>query len=244
MEQQNIFTIITVLQQKLDALKTKIDLQKTLAASVLTDFDTIQHYIESLKADFDSSLNKLDSTSVKTDSTSVLIDSSSVKADSTSVLIDSSSVKTDSTSVLIDSSPVKDDSTSVLIDSSSVKTDSTSNKSGIANNKDSLYLEKLSRIIVVSAKEKLKIYYSQPNIPMRMAAILNELIEKKRMSVAEMKIVTGASRISLVRDIAILKKLGWLKFNGSRKNGFFTLTPIGEQTLEGLRVEKPLQGLL
>ncbi|NLY76331.1 MAG: HTH domain-containing protein [Firmicutes bacterium] len=39
-----------------------------------------------------------------------------------------------------------------------------------------------------------------------------------------MRRITGASRNTVTRDLKILKLLGWVKFYGSRKNGYFTLT--------------------
>jgi predicted DNA-binding transcriptional regulator YafY len=64
---------------------------------------------------------------------------------------------------------------------------------------------------------------SLTSIPSRLAEIVLALREKERLSVAEMRQITGASGNTLVRDIKILKLLGWLKFHGSRKNGYFTL---------------------
>ena len=80
-------------------------------------------------------------------------------------------------------------------------------------------------VIRKAAWESLKIYFDQPNIPVRMARIISALAEKKTLSVADMRQVTGASRNTLVRDLSIMKKLGWLEFHGSRKNGYFSLIP-------------------
>ena len=96
--------------------------------------------------------------------------------------------------------------------------------SASSNDGASSPIRELASLIRRSAKESLKIYYSQPNIPSRLAEIVLALREKKRLSVAEMRQITGAFRNTLVRDIKILKLLGWLEFHGSRKNGYFTLT--------------------
>jgi transcriptional antiterminator len=94
----------------------------------------------------------------------------------------------------------------------------------ILNNGASSPLRELAALIERAARESLKIYYSQPNIPSRMAEIVLVLRERKKLSLAQMQQFTGVSRNSLVRDIKVLKLLGWLEFYGSRKNGYFTLT--------------------
>lgn len=77
-----------------------------------------------------------------------------------------------------------------------------------------------------AAKEKLGIHYLRPDIPGRMAKIVLALKKQERITVAELRQITGVSRNTLVRDIKTLKLLGWLEFHGSRKNGYFTLSDL------------------
>ncbi|HBF38699.1 MAG TPA: hypothetical protein DDW50_15450 [Firmicutes bacterium] len=92
------------------------------------------------------------------------------------------------------------------------------------NNGASSSIRELSVLIQRSARESLRIYFSKPDIPSRMARIILTLKERKKLSVAEMRQITGVSRNSIGRDMKVLKLLGWLEFHGSRKNGYFTLT--------------------
>ncbi len=139
-------------------------------------------------------------------------------------LFDASSFKFESISSDFESTLLNFGATSDNFESSSSQNDATFVKTGsLPDDGASSPIRELASLIRRSAKE-LKIYFGQPNIPNRMAEILLALREKKKLSVAEMRQITGVSRNSLVRDIKVLKLLGWLEFHGSRKNGYFTLT--------------------
>jgi hypothetical protein len=199
-------------QQKLDAFKTKIALQQMLTQSLSAEFESLNSEFESLKQQFDASLSKIESTSADFDATSNLNDSTSENFDSSSGEIDTTSFKSDSSSIDFDSTLFQDGATDPDFESLPEKGATSSSA------------RELAALIRRSARESLKICYSQPNIPDRMAEIILALKAKKRLSVAEMRQITGASRITLVRDLKILKLLGWLQFHGSRKKGYFTLT--------------------
>jgi hypothetical protein len=77
--------------------------------------------------------------------------------------------------------------------------------------------------------QSFKIDYSRPNIPIARVRATDGgdcpgASRKKKLSVAQMRQITGTSRNTLARGIKVLKLLGWIEFHGSRKNGFFTLT--------------------
>ena len=133
--------------------------------------------------------------------------------------IESTSTKFDVTSKNFDSSSMDFESTLFQDGATSLDSESLPEKGGTSSP-----IGELAALIRRSARESLKVYYSQPNIPGWMAEIVLALKVKKRLSVAEMRQMTGASRNTLVRDVKILKLLGWLEFYGSRKNGYFTLT--------------------
>ena len=184
-------------QQKLDIFKTKIQFQPLLAQSLSVEF-------ESLKQLFDASLLEIGSTSSDFGVASGNFESA---LEDNGATLDNFGVTSEKIGV-----------TSSGFDTSSEKVGVTSD-----NFESTSSVHELSALIRQSAGEFLKIHYSQPNIPGRMAEIVLALKEKERLSVAEMRQITGVSRNSLGRDLKVLKLLGWLEFHGSRKNGYFTL---------------------
>ncbi len=197
-------------QQKLDACKTKIMLQQLLAQSLLVEFESLSSDIESLKQTLGASLRETGATSSEVVIPSPGNGSSSEDFGVTSLSNGSSSQNFGVTS-LSNGSLSSNHGVQAIQSASPLPSDGAS-------------IRKLSSLIRQSAKESLKIFYSKPDIPDRMAQIVLTLNEKKRLSVAEMRQITGVSRNSLGRDIKVLKLLGWLEFHGSRKNGYFTLT--------------------
>ncbi len=204
-ETTEIASIITF-RQKLHSLESKIVLQQSFAEVISAEFGSLQREFELLPYNVDSSSDKFESTNSDNGSTSFDVESIRHKIESTSSNAESTKQKIESTSANVESMQ--------------------------GNAEAKAYKERLAAILEKSAKEKLNIYFGQPNIPNRMATVLAALIEKKKLSVAEMRTITGASRNSLVRDVAIIKKLGWIKFNGSRKNGYFTFTGEGEEAVK------------
>ncbi len=59
----------------------------------------------------------------------------------------------------------------------------------------------LVTLIRRAAKELLGIHYSRPDIPGRMAEIILAFKKQYRITVAELRQITGVSRNTLVRDI-------------------------------------------
>ncbi len=213
-------------QQQLDSVKTKIQLQQSLAQSLAAEFESLTFRFESLKGLIGDTSYGFESLSENFGATSSDFESSSENFGATSSDFESSSENFSATSSDFDSLSENFNATSSKFESSSYHNGTTSikSKSTLPNDGAATSIQELALLIQRSAKASLKIYYSHPNIPSRMAAILLALKAKKKLSVAEMRQITGASRNSLVRDIKVLKLLGWLQFHGSRKNGYFTLT--------------------
>ena len=105
------------------------------------------------------------------------------------------------------------------------------NDSSTGINESSLRINDITKKLIESSKSILNIDYYRFSVPSRMAKILNELTDKKKLSVSQMIQLTGASRVTITRELAIMKKLGWVKFNGSRNNGYFTLTEDGKKSI-------------
>ena len=203
MQNDHIKVAVRDFQRKLDFFKIKIQHQQLLAQSLAAEFDSLTSEFESLNQLFDASSSKIESTLEKNSA-------SSFKTESTLMNFDATLFKSESTSEELDTSSFKFESSSEKIESSS-------------SNGASSSIGELASLVWRSAKEQ-KIYFGQPDIPNRMAEILLTLREKKKLTVAEMRQITGVSRNTLVRDIKVLKLLGWLEFHGSRKNGYFKLT--------------------
>ena len=213
MHNDNIKGAVLGLQRKLDFFKAKIGYQQLLAHSLVVEFESIISEFESLKQLFGVSSEQIESTSKQFDATSNNVESLSEKSGALSYKVESTSSDFESTSGKFDASSSKSESTSPNFESTSEQIEASSSVREVAS------------FIWRSAKEK-KIYFGQPNIPDRLARILLAFGERKKLSVAEMRRITGASRNTLVRDIKIFKELGWLEFHGSRKNGYFTLTDL------------------
>ncbi len=219
-------------QQKLAAFKTKVQFQQLLAQSLTVEFEALTAEFESLQQLFGVSLPEIGVTSTEFGVTSDKFESLLEKIGVTSGNFDVTSLNFGVTSIENESTSQKNGVTSSGFDSSSQKFDVTSEKSGVTspdfgvslqNDGASSPVKEMSALIRRSAGT-LKIYFGLPNIPDRMAQIVLALKERKKLAVAEMMQLTGASKNSLGRDIRILKQLGWVEFHGSRKNGYFTLT--------------------
>jgi hypothetical protein len=213
-------------QQKLDSFKTKIEFQQLLAGSLAAEFESLTSEFESLKQLFGASSPNFESTSLNFGATSTINESTSENIGATSHNNESSSSDNGATLYNNDATLIKSESSSHNNDTSSSNNGALSPINGdkAPSNGATSPPRELVALIERSARESLKIYYSQPNIPKRMAEIVLALRERKKLSVTEMRQITGVSRNSLVRDIQVLKRLGWLEFHGSRKNGYFTLT--------------------
>ncbi len=211
-------------QQKLDSFKSKVELQKSLTHSLAAEFESLTSEFESLKQLFGDSLHKFEATSSDVGATSGNFESTSEKFGATSSKFDVSLEKFGVTSLDFGVTSFNNEATSENSGVTSQNFESSSENSGATSPKaGSVTIGEMALLVQRSAGE-LKIYFGQPNIPNRIAEILRALIKKNKLSVAEMRRITGASRNSLVRDIKILKLLGWIEFHGSRKNGYFTLT--------------------
>ena len=220
-------------QQKLDSFKTKIEFQQLLAKSLAAEFESLTSEFESLKRLLGALLPNFESTSNNNESTSLIDGATSDGNESTSENVGSTSPEFESKSSIFESTLsnfgatlYNNGATSIKPESLSPNNESSSSNNGAISpiNGATSPIRELAALIERSARESLKIDYSQPNIPSRMAEIVLALRERKRLSVTEMRQITGVSRNSLVRDIKVLKLLGWVEFHGSRKNGYFTLT--------------------
>lgn len=239
MQNDNLKDAIRDFQRKLDAFKAKIRYQQLLAQSLGVEFESLTFEFEALKQKFGASSEKFVSTSSNFEATSNNFESlpeeigalswndetSSENFDALLSNFESTSAQFKSSSAKTDASPFKFESTSPGFESTSKNYGATS-----AQIEASSFLREVASLIWRLAKEK-KIYFGQPNIPNRLARIVLAFGERKKLSVLEMRRITGASRNTLVRDIKILKELGWLEFHGSRKNGYFTLTDLGSDVL-------------
>ena len=205
------YSPVRELEQKLFALREKIILHQSLGKAIAADFESLTSSFESLKQKIGSTSSEFGTTSEKFESTSSDFDSTSKKTESTSQKFDTTSIKNGTT-------PRKFESTSEKIGTTNSVFESTNPGDG-SSPSDSLVKS------IIRAAGECKIYFGQPNIPVRMAKIVRAIAEKGSLSVAEMRELTGASRNSVNRDTRILKQMGWIKFNGSRKNGRFTTHP-------------------
>jgi len=194
-------TSFDAMRQELDALKVKINLLKSLGESISGEFEALYRNLGSILSKSDSTLSESESTKSSSASTSRIIES--LSSNSVSTLSESDS---------------KDSNIA-----SSLRT----NESLPSKSESLSRVNELRKLIIDSLQNKLKTYFPQPDIPGRMATILAALIEKKQLSVAQIRSITGMSRVTITRDIKIFKQLGWIKFHGSRKNGYFTLTEEG-----------------
>jgi hypothetical protein len=214
MPNQTAKVSLSSFQQKLDAFKAKVALQQMLAQSLSAEFESLTSEFESLKRLFDASSSDFGSTLAGFGVTSI-------NNGSTLQNIGATSSDFESTSFNSGVTPADNGSPSENIGATSCNFESSSPNIGVSS-----AIRDLSKLIRQRAGECLKVYYSQPNIPNRMAEIVLAFGEHKRLSVAQMRQITGASRNTLGRDINTLKRLGWLEFHGSRKNGYFTLTAL------------------
>jgi hypothetical protein len=206
MPDRNSEALVKDFEKKFSALRNKIVLHQSLVTTLTVEFESLYSDFESLKLSFGSTKDKVESTSFYGGVTSEIIESTSEKFSAKSNKIGATSEKYESTSN--------------KIGATSNNFESTSSGDGATS------FELLADGIIRSAAG-LKIYFGQPSIPLRLAQILLSISEKKSLSVTEIRAITGASRNSVTRDMKILKQLGWVKFNGSRKNGRFTLTEEG-----------------
>jgi chromosome segregation ATPase len=239
MQNDNFKDAIRDLGRKLDAFKSKIRYQQLLAQSLGVEFESLTFEFESLKQKLGASSENFESTSSKFDATLDNFESLPEKIGALSWKDESSAENFDALSSDFESTSTKFESLSKKIGASSSKLESTSsNFESTSENygatseqiEASSSLQEVTSLIWRLAKEK-KIYFGQSNIPNRLARIVLAFGERKELSVLEMRRITGASRNTLVRDIKILKELGWLEFHGSRKNGYFTLTDSGSDML-------------
>ena len=175
--------------------------------------DNVKRAVLGFQGKLDSFKAKIRYQHLLAQSLAVEFDSLTSEFESLKRLFGASSEQIESTKEQFDASSSKSESTSPNFESTSEQIDASSSP------------QELASLIWRLAEEK-KIYFGQPNIPNRLAQILLALGERKKLSVLEMRRITGASRNTLVRDIKIFKELGWLEFHGSRKNGYFTLTDL------------------
>ena len=68
-----------------------------------------------------------------------------------------------------------------------------------------------------------------------LTGILLCLYENKTATVSSLHEYIGGSRVTIVRHTSLLKKLGYVKYEGSRKKGNYVLTEQGKAFLSSLR---------
>jgi hypothetical protein len=183
----------------------------------------LRQKLDSLKAQIDLMKSLGVTISAEFDSLYKDVASTIANFDSSSSTFDVTKSDSDSISSNYDSTPRGNDATLKNYDSSSVSNDASSR------------LLALKSIIIDSSKSNLKLKFTRPGIPERLAKILVMLIDKKQLTVPQMMSLAGMSRVSITRDIKILRELGWVKFIGSRKNGYFILTTEGEKAIVNIK---------
>ncbi len=203
MPDRNSEALVRDFEKKLSSLRNKIVLHQSLCTTLTEEFESLYSDFESMKQIIGSTKDNFESTSFNDGATSGKNGSTSENSGATSEIIESTSNK---------------------IGAANTGSGSTNPGDGAASS------EQLVEIITRSTAG-LKIYFGQPSIPVRLARILLSISEKKSLSAAEMREITGASRNSVNRDMKILKELGWVRFNSSRKNGRFTLTDEGKKAI-------------
>ena len=199
-------------ERRLDDLRMKVALQKSLSEAIAAEFDSLTREFEPLRQKFDVTTEKFESTSNN-------FEPISIKSDPTTPNFDSLLKKFEPTRNNFDSTSPKSDPATSNFDSTNSKNDSLTDITAVAES-------------IRKSAAAQKIYFEQPNIPVRMARIVSGLREKKTLTVPEMMTLTDASRSSIIRHISILKKLGFIQFRGGRRNGSFLLTEKGARLLE------------
>jgi hypothetical protein len=233
MEYQFTETLLDLLLQKLESLKSKVQLHNTISSSLIKEIDAF-------KLDFNNYFQSIGVESRENDSTNSFIDVLKQTSESTRISSDAMRSLIDVLKRSLDvisrgggamRSPVESINRSIGVKNPSngslnIANGSTKISGDAANRKG-----KLAKLIIKSASEKLKLSFYFDNIPARLAAILLAMNESKKLRVSEMQKLEGVSRNSVTRDLAILKKLGWIKFNGGRSNGYFSLTDEGVKAI-------------
>ena len=205
------YSPVRELEEKLSALRDKIILHQSLGTAIAADFESLTSGFESLKQKIGATRPDFGTTLEINGSTNSVFGSTPKKIGTTSEKFESTRSDFGATSQKFESSSEKIGTTNIQIEST--------NPGDGSSPSDSLVKS------IIRAAGECKIYFGQPNIPVRMAKIVRAIAEKGSLSVAEMRELTGASRNSVNRDTRILKQMGWIKFNGSRKNGRFTTHP-------------------
>ena len=207
------------LEQKLSALREKIILHQSLGAAITAGFESLLSDLGSLKQGFGSTSSEFESTIPKFGAISSGFDAIKELNGVTSSEFEPTTQKFGAISSGFDAIKNLNGSTNSGFESTTQKFESTNSGDG------SLPSDSLVKSIIRAAAEN-KIYFGQPSIPVRLAKIVQALLEKKSLSVEEMRELTGASRNSINRDTRILKQMNWIQFKGGRRNGRFVTHPL------------------
>ena len=241
MENQIAAVSLELFLQKLTSIKNKIQLQKTITESLLSEID-------SLKFDY-SLFGKTTDVADKTigvpggltdpiwsiiDVVRQSIDTSCSTGDILRKMIDTEYLSLDALHKMIDTAHQPGDILCKTIDV--LKQASDTEKPSVDAAGDLNDTEKrtalLTKQITAAVKGKLNRVFYFPYIPKRMAKIIFALEEKEKLTEVEIEKLSNVSRNTVMRSLAMLKKLGWTKFHGSGSGGYYFLTEEGKNILK------------
>jgi hypothetical protein len=210
--------------QKLFALKTQVRLHSSIGQSIEKEIDSIKLLFEEI--------NRVDGATNQANGAMRML------IGSMNSIYGAINRMSDSTNQIIEAMTQTIGVTNRMNDATNSQNGAMNQVSGVTKQANGAKKSNLQKIIIKEVSEKLKISFYFDNIPGRLAKILTSMDELAKMKVAEMRKLTGTSRNSITRDIAILKQLEWIEFIGGRSNGYFILTGAGKNVLAEAETNK------
>lgn len=95
------------------------------------------------------------------------------------------------------------------------------------------------KVLMEIIKNNMKVTFSRKYIKKMMDRYANEMIyiiNNDKVGLREICTATGASVSTMIRDLSIFKRKGWIKYHGTAKFGFYRVTEEGRQ----LTIEKAI----
>ena len=238
MSNQTLLENLRVIQQKFNDFQSRIVLIKSLSDNISVEFEALKHDFEVIKCSIEGTNDKNELNPHSAEGTNDFFLPSRHYIESTSNLNLPSTHSNEGTDNYFSSSSHSTEGMNDSFEGSNKNLGEENNSFEGSNGSiegtkspsvPSMAKEELSKLISRQAKEKLKMKFYFPNIPDRMADILLFLKEKKKLRLIEITKLTGASDKSVERAMRTFRQLGWTKFNGSRRNGYYSLTEEGEK---------------
>lgn len=226
--------------QKLTSIKNKIQLQKTIAESLLVEIDALKldcSLLSQTSDAADQTIGVLHSSSdpIRSiiDVVRQTIDTGHSTVDVLNKLIDTEYLTIDALHKTIDTAPQPADVLYKTIDVPKQVSDTAKPTVDTTESiNDTVKItELLIKHISKAAKEKINRAFYFPYIPKRMAKILIALEKNEKLKEVEIEKLSNASRNTVMRSLAMLKKLGWTKFHGSGSGGYYFLTEEGKNLI-------------